>query len=295
MNSGFDDWIYWHFFTITITNDNSHIELRLNDVSLTNLYRLKSPRPNSQLPLSQVKVTLRLTVSQWVSLGIEPHLGPMTRYLFLSDSYVLVSVGRPLWREDGSVFCTCPWPLPAQPFSGPSLLGLATVFYCLRFETSHFVASYDLRGHGGGIRPRLHTGDSLCLSVESESNVTTEGQSASLSWYKAPIQGLRPDFFFRSEYVWQLRSWFRGAPSLTRGRVCLLYVPLALASAVFLVPSPLGLATVFYCLRFETSLFVASYDSQGHCEGIRPRLHTGVSPASQLFCEPRYIAAARTT
>jgi hypothetical protein len=45
---------------------------------------------------SQIKVTLRLTVSQSVSLGIEPHLGPMTRYLFLSDSYVLVSVGRPL-------------------------------------------------------------------------------------------------------------------------------------------------------------------------------------------------------
>jgi hypothetical protein len=37
-----------------------------------------------------------------------------------------------------------------------------------------------------------------------------------------------------TEYVWQLRSWFRGAPSLTGGRVCLLYVPLALASAVFL-------------------------------------------------------------
>jgi hypothetical protein len=37
-----------------------------------------------------------------------------------------------------------------------------------------------------------------------------------------------------TEYVWQLRFWFRGAPSLTRGRVCLLYVPLALASAVFL-------------------------------------------------------------
>jgi hypothetical protein len=44
----------------------------------------------------KVKVTLRLTVSQSVSLVIEPHLGPMTRYLFLSDSYVLVSVGRPL-------------------------------------------------------------------------------------------------------------------------------------------------------------------------------------------------------
>jgi hypothetical protein len=35
---------------------------------------------------------------------------------------------------------------------------------------------------------------------ESESNVTTDGQSASLSWYKAPIRGLRPDFYFRTEY-----------------------------------------------------------------------------------------------
>jgi hypothetical protein len=89
----------------------------------------------------------------------------MTRYLFLSDSYVLVSVGRPLWREDGSVFCTCRWSLPAQAFSGPSPLGLATVFYCLRFETSLFVASYDSQGHGGGIRPRLHTG--YCLGRSS--------------------------------------------------------------------------------------------------------------------------------
>jgi hypothetical protein len=32
----------------------------------------------------QVKVTLRLTVSQSVSLGVEPHLRVMTRYLFLT-------------------------------------------------------------------------------------------------------------------------------------------------------------------------------------------------------------------
>jgi hypothetical protein len=43
----------------------------------------------------------------------------------------------------------------------------------------------------------------------------------------------------------------------------------------------LVLVTIFYCLRFETSLFVASYDSQGHGEGIRSRLHTGsLSPLS---------------
>jgi hypothetical protein len=32
-----------------------------------------------------------------------------------------------------------------------------TIFYCLRFESSLFVASYDWQAHGGGIRPRIHT------------------------------------------------------------------------------------------------------------------------------------------
>jgi hypothetical protein len=64
----------------------------------------------------------------------------------LCDNYGLVLVGRPLWREVGSVFCICYWPLPAQSFSGPSPLGLETIFYCLRIETSLFVASYFLAG-----------------------------------------------------------------------------------------------------------------------------------------------------
>jgi hypothetical protein len=85
---------------------------------------------------SQVKVTLRLTVSQSVSLGVEPRLGLTIRYLLLFDSYGLVFVGSPLWRDDGSVFCICCWPLPAQSFSGPSPLGLTTIFYCLRFQIS---------------------------------------------------------------------------------------------------------------------------------------------------------------
>jgi hypothetical protein len=35
------------------------------------------------------------SVSQSVSLGVEPHLGLMTRYLLLFDSYGLVSCGAP--------------------------------------------------------------------------------------------------------------------------------------------------------------------------------------------------------
>jgi hypothetical protein len=44
---------------------------------------------------------LRLTVSQSVSLCVEPHLGLMTRYLLLFDSYGLVFLGSPL------VCCVC--------------------------------------------------------------------------------------------------------------------------------------------------------------------------------------------
>jgi hypothetical protein len=114
-------------------------------------WRYSNPPPHGMISELKVKVTLRLTVSQSVSRGAT------TRYLLLFDSYGLVFVGRPLRREDGSVFCICCWPLPAQSFSGPSPVGLATIFYCLRFETSLLVPFYDSWGHGGGIRPRLHT------------------------------------------------------------------------------------------------------------------------------------------
>jgi hypothetical protein len=64
-----------------------------------------------------------------------------TRFLLLSNSYVVVDVGRSLWREDGSVIYICRWLSPAQSFSGPSPVESPTIFYCLKFEISCFVAS----------------------------------------------------------------------------------------------------------------------------------------------------------
>jgi hypothetical protein len=83
----------------------------------------------------------------------------------------------------------------------------------------------------------------------SQSHIATDGQSISKSWCRAP-SGLMT-------------------------RYLLLFGNYGL---VFVGRPPLGLVNIFYCLRFETSLFVASYDSQGHGKGIRPRLHAGIVP-----------------
>jgi hypothetical protein len=61
---------------------------------LQHLTRCKS---KSYCDWRSVSLSVSQSVSQSVSL--------MTRYLLLFDSYGLVFLGRPLWREDGSVLC----------------------------------------------------------------------------------------------------------------------------------------------------------------------------------------------
>jgi hypothetical protein len=118
-----------------------------------------------QLATLSLSLMLRPTVSRPVCRGKSTHLGLTTRFLLLSDSCGFVDVGRSLWGEDVSVFYDCCWPPSAQSFLGPSAVGLATIFYYLRFVTSLFVASYDSQGCGGGIRPRLHPGYLLLAPV----------------------------------------------------------------------------------------------------------------------------------
>jgi hypothetical protein len=112
----------------------------------------------------------------------------------------------------------CCWPSPEQSFSGPSPVGLVAVFYCLRFETSLFIASYD----------SLVWVWVLCYDRRWTGQSVLE---------QSTHQGLMTRSLL---HVWRLRSCSYGAPSLTRGRVCPLYMLLALASAVFLGSETLG-------------------------------------------------------
>jgi hypothetical protein len=71
----------------------------------------------------------------------------MNTFLLLSDSCGFVDVGHFLWEKDGFVVWNCCWPSPGQSFSDPSPVGLAIIFYTLRFETFLFVASFDSQGY----------------------------------------------------------------------------------------------------------------------------------------------------
>jgi hypothetical protein len=89
------------------------------------------------------------------------------------------------------------------------------------------------------------------LNCQSQSHIATDGQSFGKFWCRAPSEAHGKIFIT----LWQLRSCFCWGPSLTRGRDCLLYMPLALVSIVFLSSESLGrLLTIFYSLKFECSL-----------------------------------------
>jgi hypothetical protein len=83
--------------TVTLTHEITSSTLQLFSCLLNSLCLTACLTHNSSTPsFVKVKVTLRLTVRQSVSLGVEPHLGLMPRYLLLFDSYGLVFVGHTL-------------------------------------------------------------------------------------------------------------------------------------------------------------------------------------------------------
>jgi hypothetical protein len=66
----------------------------------------------------------------------------------------------------------------------------------------------------------IRPGEGLCRAVsQSQSYIATDGRSISKSWYRVP-SGAHDQIFI---IVWQLRSCFCGAPTLTRGRVSFVY------------------------------------------------------------------------
>jgi hypothetical protein len=114
---------------------------------------------------------------------------------------------QPLWRESGSVIYSCCSASPAQSFSGLNQLELITSFEATltwRARFPHLFSpgtgwpSYYLR-HWVSIchflrfavlRWRYYN----MGSSHSQSYLTTDGKSTSLSWYQATMWGPRPIF-----------------------------------------------------------------------------------------------------
>jgi hypothetical protein len=123
----------------------------------------------------------RQSVGQSVLVS-DPHLEPMTRFLF-SDNCRFLDVGRHLWQEDGSVvyLYNCFWALPCLGSKShrthdhmllshlrlPQLGGPGPCIYIPQEQAGlviplgtgfPFVTSYDSQSYDWGILTRLHMG-----------------------------------------------------------------------------------------------------------------------------------------
>jgi hypothetical protein len=181
-------------------------------------YSILPPRGiNISVGQVKVKVTLRLTVSQWVSWpdiyysltvtvlffwgALSDERTGLSFYMLLALASVIFLGSESLSTRDHILLSHCPFPFRR-------LLRLAGSRW--RYST-----------------PPPHGTNRSC---QSQSYIATDGQSISKSWCRAP-SGTHDQIFIT---FWRLWSGFLGAPSLTRRRVCLLYMLLALASVVFL-------------------------------------------------------------
>jgi hypothetical protein len=206
---------------------------------------------------------LRPTVSRLVCLGIKHPSGAYDQIFITVRQLRISCCGALSWREEESVVYNCCCSSPGHSFSGPRPAGLATIFYTLRFETSLFVASYNSQGYGGGIWPRLHTGN---LIFQSQSYFTTGGlPPISSSWRQATWDS-RPEFFTQlntcgcSPYI---------TSSLTRRWACLLWIYL-----VFIrVRVTLRLAA------YRQSVLLGTEPLETHGQNFFPQINTcGHSP-----------------
>jgi hypothetical protein len=117
---------------------------------------------------------------------------PILSLVIFFDSVGFVDVGRPLWREVGSVLFSICQASPVQNFSGLSPTGLMSIVYCLYFWDS----------------PNQEGQVPVFISAKSKSkpDITTDSLLASLSWYQAltwdpwPIFPILSLFFFFNSF-----------------------------------------------------------------------------------------------
>jgi hypothetical protein len=192
-----------------------------------------------------------------------------------------------------------------------------TTFYCLRFETpptwrARSPYLYPPGTGWPGYTPRLCVPSSLPSTIRratvevfdlassrvsrtlNQSYIATDGQSVSQSvLVSSTIWGSWPDIYYCFESYGLV--FFCGVSSLTRGRVCLLYMLLGLASAVFLGSEFLGtgdhiLLSQIWDFPFHRLLRLAG--SQGQ---VKVKVTLRLTISQSLLLASRYIASGMSS
>jgi hypothetical protein len=138
-----------------VTTNNYNTITNFHTLQITTAHTVFSSQPDVQVTLLESESESYVTIDgQSVSLSWNKapiwHLRP---HFYYCHTVAGLLIWDTVWREDRSVVYNCCWSSPAQSFSGPSLGWLVTIFYCLRFDTSVFVASYDSLDVGGVFDP----------------------------------------------------------------------------------------------------------------------------------------------
>jgi hypothetical protein len=130
---------------------------------------------------------------------------------------------------------------------------------------------------------------------QSHSYITTDSQSASLSWCQTPIWDPRPNFPFLF-FNWQFGVYWCGESSLTRGWICNLLVQFwALPEQSLSGPGLSELMTIFYCFIWDSTnlegrgLLIHYIRSQKGC--YNPIQRHEVLPAIAFLFLPFYFRA----
>jgi hypothetical protein len=160
-----------------LLNSSSQLFSSLSSAGIMALFFCLKFETSPTLQNIEVEVTLRLTVSQPVCQGVEPSLGLVPRYYFLSECRCLkvavLSLCGALSDERFGLF------LSFSVCSNLSVLTSRIYVSCvLQFSKVYVEVKVTLR---------LTVGRSVSQSVS---------QSVSMSWYRAPLWDLRPDITF---------------------------------------------------------------------------------------------------
>jgi hypothetical protein len=197
------------------------------------------------------------------------HLGPKTRFLLLSDSCGFVDVGRSLWREDG-----CHLQLLLAPASavtlGPNPARLMTIFYCLRLDTpsiwrirSPYLCPLGTRWPSYTPRHRVPFSSpptTLRVTVDVFEPVSTRGWTSNRSQSRSESY----EYFMTGQATWGSRPGFVQLKpsnhslyvisSLTRWRVCLLWIFLAFCKCMHHTHEYIMLLKILPCALYTRPL-----------------------------------------